>query len=80
MLATRLTAEAKFLRAFFYFDLVKYYGKVPLIDHPVSALEANKIGRSSVTEIYALIISDLQFAITNLPAGYGGTLSSIWSY
>ncbi len=28
-LATRLTAEARFLRAFFYFDLVKYYGKVP---------------------------------------------------
>jgi hypothetical protein len=49
VLATRLTAEAKFLRAFFYFDLVKYYGKVPLIDHPVSALEANSIGRSSVT-------------------------------
>jgi len=73
VLATRLTAEAKFLRAFFYFDLVKYYGKVPLIDHPVSALEANKIGRSSVAEVYALIISDLQFAITNLPAGYGGT-------
>jgi len=73
VLATRLTAEAKFLRAFFYFDLVKYYGKVPLIDHPVSALEANSIGRSSVTEVYALIISDLQFAIANLPTGYGGT-------
>ena len=72
-LATRLTAEAKFLRAFFYFDLVKYYGKVPLIDHPVSALEANNIGRSPVTDIYALIISDLQFAIANLPTGYGGT-------
>ena len=72
-LATRLTAEARFLRAFFYFDLVKYYGKVPLIDHPVSAVEANKIGRSSVTDVYALIISDLQFAITNLPAGYGGS-------
>src|SRR3954470_1100253 len=38
-LAARLTAEAKFLRAFFYFDLVRYYGKVPLIDHPVSASE-----------------------------------------
>ena len=39
-LANRLTAEARFLRAFFYFDLVKYFGKVPLIDHPVTALEA----------------------------------------
>lgn len=72
-LATRLTAEAKFLRAFFYFDLVKYYGKVPIIDHPVSASEANTIGRSPVAEVYSLIIADLQFAISNLPATYAGT-------
>lgn len=71
-LATRLTAEAKFLRAFFYFDLVKYYGKVPLIDHPVSASEAITIGRSPVADVYALIIDDLKFAIANLPAGYTG--------
>src|ERR1700712_3992681 len=33
VLATRLTAESKFLRAFFYFDLVRYFGKLPVIDH-----------------------------------------------
>lgn len=70
VLKARLTAEAKFLRAFYYFDLVKYYGKVPLIDHPVSAAEANTIGRSPVADVYALIIDDLKFAIANLPAGY----------
>jgi starch-binding outer membrane protein, SusD/RagB family len=75
-LATRLEAEAKFLRAFFYFDLVKYFGKVPLIDHPVSAAEANTIGRSSVDSVYKLIISDLQFAIANLPANYSGAFPS----
>ena len=72
-LATRLSAEAKFLRAFFYFDLVKYYGKVPVIDHPVSASEANTIARSSVADVYTLIIADLQYAIANLPATYTGT-------
>jgi len=72
-LATRLTAEAKFLRAFYYFDLVKYFGKVPIIDHPVTASEANVIGRSPVTDVYALIIADLQFAVANLPANYSGT-------
>jgi len=72
-LATRLTAEARFLRAFFYFDLVKYYGKVPIVDHTVSASEATNIGRSPVAEVYALIISDLQFAIANLPANFTGT-------
>jgi len=71
-LATRLTAEARFLRAFFYFDLVKYYGKVPIIDHTVSALEANTIGRSAVTDVYNFIIADLQFAIANLPANFTG--------
>src|SRR5476651_231690 len=67
VLATRLTAEASFLRAFYYFDLVRYYGKVPLIDHPVIAQEASTIGRSPVGDVYKLIISDLQFAIANLP-------------
>jgi starch-binding outer membrane protein, SusD/RagB family len=71
-LQTRLDAETRFLRAFFYFDLVKYFGKVPLIDHTVIASEASTIARSSVTEVYQLIISDLQTAIANLPASYTG--------
>jgi len=72
-LATRLTAEAKFLRAFYYFDLLRYFGKLPIIDHPVAASDAITIGRSAVKDVYALIIADLQFAITNLPASYAGT-------
>ena len=71
-LQTRLDAEAHFLRAFFYFDLVKYFGKVPIIDHTVIASEANTIARSSVTDVYKLIIADLQTAIANLPASYTG--------
>jgi len=71
-LQSRLDAEARFLRAFFYFDLVKYFGKVPIIDHTVIASEANTIARSSVTDVYKLIISDLQTAIANLPASYTG--------
>jgi starch-binding outer membrane protein, SusD/RagB family len=72
-LATRLTAEAKFLRAFFYFDLVKLYGKVPVVDHTVLVPEAITIPRSPVADVYTLIIADLQFAIANLPANYSGT-------
>jgi hypothetical protein len=75
-LATRLAAEARFLRAFYYFDLVKYYGKLPIIDHPVVASEAITLGRKPVAEVYNLIISDLQYAITNLPANYSGTFPS----
>jgi hypothetical protein len=71
-LKTRLEAEAKFLRAFYYFDLVRLFGKVPLVDHTLTPSEAVSIPRSAVADIYALIISDLQFAITNLPEVYGG--------
>lgn len=71
-LATRLTAEAKFLRAFLYFDLIRYYGKLPIIDHPVSGAEATTIQRSPVADVYAFIISDLQYAIANLPTNFSG--------
>jgi hypothetical protein len=70
ILIRRLQAEAKFLRAFYYFDLVRYFGKLPIIDHPVTAPEANTIGRSPVADVYKLIIADLQSAIANLPANY----------
>jgi hypothetical protein len=72
-LRSRLQGEAQFLRAFFYFDLVKYFGKVPVTKVPVTALQAVAIPRSPVADVYSLIISDLQFAIQNLPASYTGT-------
>ncbi|MEN9684503.1 MAG: hypothetical protein RLZZ28_289 [Bacteroidota bacterium] len=75
-LSNRLTAEARFLRAFYYFDLVKYYGKLPIIDHPVVATEAVTITRSSVSDVYNFIMDDLKFAIANLPANYSGTFPS----
>ena len=71
-LQARLEAETRFLRAFYYFDLVKYYGKVPLIDHTVIASEANTIARSPVADVYKLIIADLQAAIAVSPASYTG--------
>ena len=66
----RLLGETKFLRAFFYFDLVKLYGRVPLIDKLVSGSEALAIGRSSVDSVYSLIINDLKDAIDLLPESY----------
>ena len=71
-LATRLQAEARFLRAFYYFDLVRYYGRLPVIDHPVTVDEANAIKQSSVADVYSFLIADLQYAIANLPASYTG--------
>lgn len=72
-LRTRLQAEARFLRAFYYFDLVRYFGKVPLVTRTVTSQEANAIPRSPVADVYAQIIQDLQFGITNLPPTYTTT-------
>lgn len=61
-------AEARFLRAYSYFVLVRCYGRVPKIDK-VLAVTAN-IPQSSPEEIYAFIESDLQFAAANLPINW----------
>lgn len=72
-----MAAEARFLRAFCYFDLIRWFGRVPLIDRTMTAAETAKIGRSPVVDIYKLIISDLELAIPDLnllptdAAGFG---------
>ncbi len=59
--------EALFMRAFCYFNLVRAFGEVPLIDFKVvEAADAN-IPKSSVDKIYALIDDDLTDAETYLP-------------
>jgi hypothetical protein len=62
-LRDRYVAEARFLRGLFYFDLVRAWGGVPMITELNPPL---KVARSTKEEIYTLIISDLQFAVTNL--------------
>jgi hypothetical protein len=63
-------AEAKFFRAWAYFDLVRDYGEVPLIDFKIYSIgDANK-PKSTVAQIYALIDADLQFAAANLPLNW----------
>ncbi|RTY66658.1 RagB/SusD family nutrient uptake outer membrane protein [Flavobacterium sp. LS1P28] len=70
-LRTRLMGEAKFLRAFMYFTLVKTYGGVPIIDHlPNPSSDEDRImqlTRKSRAEVYAYIESDLNDAIVALP-------------
>ncbi|NLU93481.1 RagB/SusD family nutrient uptake outer membrane protein [Chitinophaga sp. Ak27] len=62
--------EALFLRAFVYFDLVRLYGKVPLVIKTETTGEAQNDKRNDVTAVYAQIEKDLQQAATLLPAVY----------
>ena len=71
-LKARLLGEAKYLRATAYFDLVRFYGDVPLIEHEVKSLSGLDVARTPAADVYTLIISDLQAAVTSLPASYSG--------
>ncbi|MEX0772802.1 MAG: RagB/SusD family nutrient uptake outer membrane protein [Balneolales bacterium] len=64
----QLTGEAKFLRAYYYFDLVRIFGGVPKITTQQSIDEAREVPRSSEQEIYDLIIEDLTDAVDMLPS------------
>lgn len=71
-LRKRLMAEAKFLRAYLYFTLVKCYGGVPIVDHlsslPISAEDKKmQLTRRTAAEVYAFIENDLNEAIAVLP-------------
>ncbi len=61
----RSKGEALFLRALYYFNLVRQFGGVPLVLYPITAQEAVKIKRSTVDEIYENIISDLKNAVSH---------------
>jgi hypothetical protein len=59
--------EARFFRALAYFNLVRSFGEVPLIDFRITEASQAVEPKSSIAEIYALIDSDLEFAASVLP-------------
>jgi len=62
-----ILAEAKFLRAFYYFELVKFFGDVPLvIDKRLGVEEVSQLDRTPASEVYAQIEEDLNVAVAVL--------------
>ncbi|MDN3546939.1 RagB/SusD family nutrient uptake outer membrane protein [Mucilaginibacter aquaedulcis] len=55
-------AEAYFLRAYYYFQLVRLYGRVPLKTTPTTSLDNTQLERSSIDDIYKQIVTDLTTA------------------
>jgi len=74
-LKNRMLGEAYFLRAHYYFILVRLFGGVPMPTKPLTSDSELKMPRASLDEIYELIISDLNEAIVRLPQrnSYGST-------
>lgn len=63
-------AEAQLIRAYAYFNLVRCFGSVPLIDRSMSSEELAALPVSSVSDLYAFIYRDLDAAIADLPDSY----------
>lgn len=67
----KILGEARFLRAWAYFYLVRLYGDVPLLTEPIYSATDEKVyaSRTSIDSVYAQIVADLQTAETSgLPA------------
>ena len=60
----KLEGQTRFLRAYFYFDLCRLFGTVPLI----TSTEPVNNPRAAAADLYALIASDLKTAIEQLPS------------
>jgi hypothetical protein len=68
-------AEARFLRGYAYFNLVRYFGGVPLILDEIKSLDDEELifaPRSTNVQVYDAILEDLMFAEANLPDSRGG--------
>ncbi|MHA4842908.1 RagB/SusD family nutrient uptake outer membrane protein [Flavitalea antarctica] len=69
-LRDRTVNEAKFLRAWAYFELVSQWGDVPVYTEPVTGVTDFQ-GKTAAAEVYNLIVKDLTDAVKGLPATYG---------
>ncbi|MCC5936821.1 MAG: RagB/SusD family nutrient uptake outer membrane protein [Lunatimonas sp.] len=70
--------EARFLRAFVYFNLVRNYGDVPLITTPTTSpdIPSLQIARNPTAQVYSQIFEDLNFAKANLPESFSTALAT----
>ena len=60
----KIEGEARFLRAYFYFDLSRMFGEIPLVIRP----ETSNIPKSPAVKTYSVIASDLKASIELLPS------------
>ncbi|GAL62204.1 RagB/SusD family nutrient uptake outer membrane protein [Algibacter lectus] len=61
-----ILGEAHFLRAYYYFELVKWFGDVPLKETRFVLGDETSVPRSPAADVYALIEADLKYAVDNL--------------
>jgi hypothetical protein len=67
-----LVAEAKFIKALLYFNLIRYYGDVPYKDSETTSLNDLTIPRTPVATIYENMITDLEYCMEHLKVKAAG--------
>ena len=67
-----LVAEAKFIKALLYFNLIRYYGDVPYKEAETTSLNDLNIPRTPVATIYENMIRDLEYGVINLKVKAAG--------
>jgi hypothetical protein len=76
----RCEGEARAIRAYAYFNLVRAFGRVPIVDEVLTSEQLASLGQSETSEIYDFISEDLDYAISVLPvsypSGYSGRITS----
>ncbi len=70
-----LKGEARFIRAFVYYHLVRIFGDIPYIDFFIEdPASIKEISKTPAAQIYESIIADLEFAKLSLPDNHSGGL------
>lgn len=72
---TNSAYEVRFLRAFFYFELIKRYQNVPLIKDVLTPKEANNVSPSSYVEVANFIMDECTDIAKQLPVNYNGFIN-----
>jgi hypothetical protein len=72
-LKSRYKSEVRFLRAYAYFQLVRLWGRVPLVEKVISPSEGIKIKQSEPTDIYNFITTEMDAVKDSLPGNYSAS-------
>src|SRR5690606_32167568 len=72
-LKNRIVGEAKFIRGLLYFNLIRVFGNIPLVDKETTGMENISPTNVNTSEtVWQLIIDDLKFSEAHLPPSYTG--------
>jgi starch-binding outer membrane protein, SusD/RagB family len=72
-------AEAKFIRAYAYFTLVRLFGDVPIIDDSRDLFDNPLVYKNNISDVYQFVANDLTFARKNLPVQGNKGRVTTWS-